>query len=50
MKINASWHLKNKMPKNPTIEERIFWHKDHEKNCACRPVPDNLKKEMEKQK
>lgn len=36
------WHLKNKMPKNPTLEERIHWHKEHQKFCSCRPIPDSL--------
>jgi len=31
MKINKEWHLKNKMPKNPTFEERINWHIAHSK-------------------
>jgi len=31
MKINKEWQLKNKMPKNPTFEERINWHIAHSK-------------------
>lgn len=27
MNINKEWHLKNKMPKNPTFEERVRWLK-----------------------
>jgi hypothetical protein len=26
MKINAAWHSEHKMPKNPTLDERITWH------------------------
>ncbi|MBI3984347.1 MAG: hypothetical protein HY344_00180 [Candidatus Levybacteria bacterium] len=48
MKINAKWHKANKMPKNPSTEQRIVWHKDHIKNCSCFPVPAKLKEEMEK--
>ena len=36
------------MPKNPTIEERIKWHKEHSKNCACRPTPTKLLAKMKK--
>jgi len=48
MAINKSWHEKNKMPKNANFEERVKWHLEHEKNCSCRPIPDNLKAEMKK--
>lgn len=38
--INAEWHAKNKMPKNPTTQQRLKWHREHLKNCACRkPTP-----------
>ena len=50
MKINKDWHLKNKMPKDPTLEERIKWHINHSKNCTCRGIPDNIKKEIGKKK
>ena len=50
MKINKEWHLKNKMPKNPTFEQRVKWHLEHAKNCTCRPIPDKLKEEMKKAK
>lgn len=46
MTINKEWHEKNKMPKNPKIEERIKWHIDHKKNCACRPIPKKLYEEV----
>jgi len=48
MKINKEWQLKNKMPKNPTFEERINWHISHSKNCSCREMPESTKKEIEK--
>ncbi len=50
MKINAVWHKANKMPKNPTIEQRITWHQEHAKYCACRPIPKKLLEEIEKRK
>ena len=46
MAINASWHGKNKMPKNATFAQRAKWHLAHEKNCDCRPIPDKLRKEI----
>lgn len=50
MTINKEWHLKNKMPNNPTFEERINWHKGHSKNCPCRSekFPKKLLEEMKK--
>jgi hypothetical protein len=39
------------MPKNASIDQRIEWHFEHLKNCACRTdIPEGLKKEMEKRK
>ena len=43
MKINKSWHKKNPIPKNLTLEQRIQWHVNHERECNCRPIPDNIK-------
>jgi hypothetical protein len=44
MKINKAWHLKNKMPKNATLEQKIKWHECHAKNCTCRDSAAHLKK------
>ena len=48
MKINRKWHEKNRMPKNPSLEQRIRWHLEHSKDCACRPIPQRLLTEIEK--
>ena len=48
MAINKEWHLKNRMPKNPALEQRIKWHKEHAKFCACREMPAKLKAEIKK--
>lgn len=40
--LNSKWHLNNSMPKNPTLEQRIAWHRQHKKNCSCRPIPKSL--------
>lgn len=47
-KINAIWHKAHPMPKNPAVEERIQWHLEHRKHCACRDIPAKLKEEMRK--
>jgi hypothetical protein len=46
--INEEWHRKNRMPRNPTVEQRIEWHLEHQKNCSCRPIPRKLSEEMER--
>ena len=47
--INKEWHQSNKMPKNPTIEQRIEWHLAHIKNCDCRDIPEKLKENLRAQ-
>ncbi len=47
MTINKEWHLKNKMPKNPSQKERMEWHVEHNKNCDCRKPTEKLKKEID---
>jgi len=46
--INKEWHLKNKMPKNPTKNQRMEWHIKHSENCDCRKPTENLLAEIEK--
>jgi len=49
-KINKEWHLANKMPKNPSIEQKIIWHLEHSKNCQCRPLSGKILEEIKKRK
>ncbi|MDX1940891.1 MAG: hypothetical protein SFU99_10100 [Saprospiraceae bacterium] len=46
MKINKTWHEQNVMPKNPSFEQRVKWHLEHIKHCACRPIPKKLLEQM----
>ncbi len=48
MKLNKAWHLSHKMPANATLDQRIEWHLDHQKNCGCRDIPEKLKLEIMK--
>lgn len=49
MAINKEWHLKNRMPKDASFEERVRWHTEHSKNCSCRPgFPEKLLEEMKR--
>jgi hypothetical protein len=49
MKINKNWHLKNKMPKNPTAKERLTWHLEHAKNCDCRVLTKEFLAKLKKE-
>jgi hypothetical protein len=44
--INAAWHRSHRMPHNPTMDQRITWHREHAKHCACRPIPKTALGEM----
>lgn len=48
MKINAVWHTAHRMPKNPTLDQRIDWHVKHARNCSCRELTSKLKEEIKK--
>jgi hypothetical protein len=47
-RINREWHEKNRMPENASFDERVNWHREHQKNCSCRQIPGNLLEEMKK--
>jgi hypothetical protein len=50
MAINREWHEKHKMPKNPTVGQRLQWHIEHSKHCDCRPLSKTLVSELRKRR
>jgi hypothetical protein len=48
MKLNREWHAAHRMPRNATLDQRIAWHLEHAKNCACRQMPEKIKAEVRK--
>jgi hypothetical protein len=46
--INEKWHSAHEMPKNPTMDERVNWHLEHARECACRPIPESIEKEIKR--
>ena len=44
--MNAAWHKRNAMPRSASVDQRIAWHREHQKKCACRPIPASLVKIM----
>ncbi len=49
-KINKEWHLAHKMPKNPTLDQRLDWHEEHAKHCTCRELTELLAKQIAERK
>lgn len=50
MNISREWHLKNKMPKNPTLDQRVEWHVEHARNCQCRKLEGKILEEIKRRK
>lgn len=44
--INRAWHAEHRMPTNPTLEQRIEWHREHARECGCRPMPASIATEI----
>jgi uncharacterized protein YdhG (YjbR/CyaY superfamily) len=47
--MNTEWHEKHVLPKGASLEERIAWHREHQKRCACRPIPPKLLDQMRRE-
>jgi hypothetical protein len=47
-KINKEWHEANPMPRPATMDNRIAWHLEHRRNCACRDLPVSILLELAK--
>jgi hypothetical protein len=45
-KINAEWHLKNKMGRCPTLDTRVAWNVEHARNCECRKLDGKILEEI----
>ncbi len=46
--MNAEWHKHHVLPRGASIEQRIAWHCEHQRRCACRPIPPKLKAQMKR--
>jgi hypothetical protein len=40
--FNPLWHLVHPMPRHANVHQRLAWHRAHERNCGCRPMPPRL--------
>jgi hypothetical protein len=48
MKRNVEWHLKNYLPLDSTIDQRVQWHIDHARKCPCPSIDADILEEMKK--
>ncbi|MGA7124636.1 MAG: DUF1801 domain-containing protein [Polyangiaceae bacterium] len=44
--MNVEWHQKHVLPRGASLEDRVAWHREHQKQCACRPIPPKLAEQM----
>jgi hypothetical protein len=47
-RLNKQWHQKNRMPAKATMEQRVQWHLEHAKYCACREIPEKVAEAIRK--
>ena len=45
---NTEWHLKHKLPKNPTLDQRVKWHMEHARRCPCPSKDEDIMEELKK--
>jgi len=46
--MNADWHRQHVLGSHATLDERIAWHLEHERECHCRTMPASLREEVER--
>lgn len=46
--LNKERHLANKMPEKATLDQKTTRHIEHVAHCKCRPMPDSIKKEIQR--
>jgi hypothetical protein len=47
--MNAKWHEQHKLPRGASVEQRMEWHREHQQQCGCRPIPARLLEQMQEQ-
>jgi hypothetical protein len=45
--MNVKWHGRHVLPKRASLEQRLEWHREHQAQCACRPIPLKLLEQMQ---
>jgi uncharacterized protein YdhG (YjbR/CyaY superfamily) len=44
--MNTEWHRRHVLPRGASLQQRIAWHREHQKECACRPAPPAIEKQL----
>jgi hypothetical protein len=44
--MNVKWHEQHVLPRRASLEERMTWHRAHQEQCGCRPIPARLREQM----
>jgi hypothetical protein len=40
--MNAEWHRAHVLGQHASLEQRIAWHEEHARECACRAMPASI--------
>jgi hypothetical protein len=40
--MNADWHRAHVLGSGAPMDDRIAWHIEHGRECACRPIPASV--------
>ena len=43
---NTEWHLKHKLSKTPTLDQRVTWHMEHARRCPCPSQDEDIMEEL----
>jgi hypothetical protein len=44
--MNVKWHQQNVLPRRAPLEQRLQWHRQHQEQCGCRPIPASLRGQL----
>jgi hypothetical protein len=44
--MNAKWHQQHVLPRRAPLAQRLEWHRLHQEQCGCRPIPVSLRRQM----
>jgi hypothetical protein len=47
-KTNSRWHAAHRMPRSPSLDQRVAWHVAHAAHCGCRPMPATVVAELQR--
>ena len=50
MKLNADWHRAHPITPKATFEQRVAWHREHERECGCRKPPPAIAVILERER